>query len=79
MNTCIIFIRDEKYEFSYFFVQTHFPVMGYVLLSIPKMGKRHSDVTFSSMKGYDNIFPSWEFYLNKTCFPVTGYRTINTC
>jgi hypothetical protein len=43
MNTCIIFIRDEKYEFSYFFVQTHFPVMGYVLLSIPKMGKRHSD------------------------------------
>jgi hypothetical protein len=32
------------------------------------MGKRHSDITFSSMKGYDNIFPSWEFYLSKTCF-----------
>ena len=42
MNTCIIFTRDKKYEFSYFFVQTHFPAMGYVLLFIPKIGKRYS-------------------------------------
>jgi len=42
------------------------------------MPKYVACLTFKSMIGYDNIFPSWEFYLNKTCFPVTGYTTINT-